>query len=280
MNIPINNVGEAIYLILFILVINITCAVVLYLRENIPTHFENPSTLIGILSSIFFVILGVNLFFFIENDKFENHIDILAGQINNLPVQLSDCPNVKDPLKQYHIQNVINTSMEGIRYAVLLSSLVISIALLVLSFLFFKYKNDDFLWLTLPGVITSTFVGAIALGTVDIVAYIQELVSSTDSVAKKIAEDCTHIDWVNALTILNISPQCQVQIDTYVCAVKDTIVDISNYSIETYTAASWLVAAIPPLLFFTITLTLIFWRKPSSGNPYKKVSPEIKESLF
>ena len=208
MNIPINNVGEAIYLILFILVINITCAVVLYLRENIPKYLENTTILIGILSSTFFVILGVNLFFFIENDNFENHIDILAGQINNLPMQLSDCPNVKDPLKQYDIQYVINTSMEGIRYAVLASLLVISIALLVMSFLYFKFDNDDFLWLTLPGVITSTFVGAIALGTIDIIEYIQELVSSTDSVAKKIREDCTHIDWVDNFKNTNseISP--------------------------------------------------------------------------
>lgn len=283
MNIPINSLDELVYLLVFVVFLNLASAFLIFKRTSYKPLINRVATFVVCITGLIAVVTSISIFY-AKNSEFDNSVESLQLLVNNLNLNLDACLDFAEELNEYELQTAIRHHFEGFRVAVLGGNVFVLLVTGFLTYMYTESENSDYFWLILIGVVVSSFMGGIAIGTIDVFTHTQSLLKSYSLVASKFRADCIDPGFTKIFDTLdpNEVEYCNSLIKTNSCAIKDKIEDIINFNIDEYKAVTWAAAVIPTLCFNIVCTCLLFFKQPK--QPYTAVSKyeltEFTESSF
>ena len=273
MNIPINSISELIYLIVFVLSFNVVWAFFVYSHASLKKFISQKVVLFVYVTVLIAVITSISIFY-AENSEFDDLVEGLQSRVTNLESQLDGCLDFAESLNEYELQTAIRTHFEGFRYAVLIGNAFVMIVSSVFAYCYIVSENTDYIWLMLIGVVVSSFLGGIAIGTIDVFTHTQDLLDSESSVANIFTNDCIDPGFTKTFDLSNPNDveHCNELIELYSCAIKYNIEKIIKFNIDNFTTLAWMAGIIPPLSLALLCTCLLYF-KPSetTATKYEKV---------
>lgn len=280
MNIPINSIGELIYLSIFVLSFNVVIAFVVYSRASFKVLFTQKVVYFVYATVLIAVITSISIFY-AENSKFDDNVESLQSRVNNLELKLDGCLDFSEDLNEYGLQTVIRTHFEGFRYAVMVGNAFVMLLTSFFAYLYMISENLDYIWLILIGVVVSSFLGSIAIGTIDVFTHTQYILESDSLAASNFRNDCIDPGFIKTFDFSdpNEAESCNLLIETHSCAIKDNIEKIIDFNMDDYRAVAWMAGIIPPLSFSLLCTCLLF-SKQTYTAVRKDEKVELTESSF
>lgn len=281
MNISPREEDELIYLVVFIIFLNVLSAAIIFFCHLKPSFYVNPKYFALIyFSGTVAIITSISLFY-VENLKFSELIDNLASQVNSLESNLEFCFDFSVELNEYELQSAIRAVLYAMRDGIVFGYLFLYVVTSFLLFMFYKFKNYDFFWLILVGLVISSFIGGVAIASIDVFDTIKSTLEFDSSAVSKFRTDCIDPDFKKIYDQQdpNSVDYCETLIEYHSCKFKDSVEEIIHFDIHKYAVIAWAAGVVPPL-FYSIFVTFAITTQHTYTPVDKTETPEATKSLF